>query len=174
MHSDCFAEYLHILQKSVYMPDFKLRAHQDLHLLIKLLKLWKFADRFGDLKTRSIVEEALDIHWEIFSVECWHGSYLSISDAGLKERILHLEEAYERCEEMFIPFKNKIVAACGNCPPQVFAEVFASLELGAKFRAEVTKSFALRHADTKLTKKRKVTEEQSPMSPAKRRKLERD
>lgn len=121
--------------------------------------------------SKAIVEESLESHWDAMSVEQWHNFYLSMPNSRLAERILQLQEACERCRKKFIPFKKQIVTACAKFPPQVFAEIFAGLELGAEFRTEVTKSFAMRYADQESTKKRKVTEERSPMPPAKRQSL---
>lgn len=153
------------------MPDFKLRAHQEPYPLVEMLNIWQIARRLYDAKSRAIVEESLDSHWNTMSVERWCSFYLSAPDSRLEERILQLQEAFERCKKLSIQFKNQIITACANCPPQVFAEVFSGLELGTEFRTEVTKSFALRHADQEFTKKRKVAEEQWPMPPAKRQKL---
>lgn len=168
VNPDHFAGYLQVLQKAVYIPDFKLRAHQDPYPLVKLLHLWELAFRFGDRNSMFIVEESLDTHWEAMTVEGWNSSYLSMSDDSLKAQVLRLQEEYKICKSDKFLFKDEVVEACGNCPPQVFAEVFAGLELGAEFRAEFTKSFALRHADPKLTKKKKSAKELLPMTPAKR------
>lgn len=170
---DCLTEYLQFLQKSVYTRPLELTTDQSLYPLVKLLNLWTVAFRLWDRGSLAIVRVSLGQRWETMSVEGWYGLYLSTPDAGLKERVLHLQEAYKLCKDRFIPFEQNVVTACANCPPQVFANVFAGLELGAEFRARVTKVFALRHVDPELTKKRKSAEEQSPMTPEKMRRLER-
>ncbi|KUI66847.1 hypothetical protein VM1G_01561 [Cytospora mali] len=147
------AEYIKILQLVAYVPDFKLRsrgssaAREYLYPMETLLKLWELGDRFLDETVLAVIEESLDAHWNTNSVKGWSQAYLDFPRACLETHLSDLAMMYTLCKERFIPFEKRIVTVCANCPPQVFADIFLGLELEEGFRAEVTREFALRHAN---------------------------
>lgn len=169
---EAVAEYIRILQQSVYVPEFKkrrrypARGYRNFYLLVNLLTLWQLSGRFLDMRLREIVEESMDTHWKKMSIEGWSRSYLARPNDVLKDRILRLQEAYKLCKKRSIPFEKQIITACANCPPQIFAEVITCLDIEAGFQAEVVRNFALRHADLELTRKRKAGETALPTAPS--------
>ncbi|KUI63282.1 hypothetical protein VP1G_10435 [Cytospora mali] len=175
------AKYIRLLQQVAYVPDFKLRARGPsaarvyLYPMEALLKLWELGDRFLDETVLAIIEESLDAHWDVNSVKGWSQAYLEFPRGCLRTHLSDLAMMYTLCKERSIPFEKEIVTVCANCPPQVFADIFLGLELEDEFRAEVTKEFALRHANQELAKKRspEALEEWPSTAIAKRRKTQR-
>lgn len=122
-----------------------------------LLRLWQLADRFLNRKISDMAKTELDTRFQELSVDRWLNRYQTQDGAYVKSYVSLLDEAFRICEDEGIAFDCEFVTGLSNCPPQVFAEYVE--ELSDNFKTAVMKEFALRHADPKVTAKKRRMEE---------------
>lgn len=118
---------------------------------MQILVLWRLSDRFMHAPMAALAEESLRHRLSLYSVDQWRKLYRTRSAAEIKARVGRLQDAYRYCCDKNLPFGNDLVAACANCPAQVYSVCAPMLE--ADFMMLVSEKMIMAHADTQLVSK---------------------
>ncbi|KIH92752.1 hypothetical protein SPBR_02518 [Sporothrix brasiliensis 5110] len=118
---------------------------------MQILTLWKLSDRFMNRTLAAMAEESLHHRLSLYSVEQWRKLYRTRPSSDIKSRVSRLQDAYHYCCDQELPFVNDIVAACANCPAQVYADCASLFEVD--FMMLVSQRMIMAHADNQLVSK---------------------
>lgn len=155
MSVEDFGLWVDLLYRSHFQkPDtFVLRKEETGGTLstMQILTLWKLSDRFLHRPLAALAEESLQHRLSLYSVEQWRKLYRTRPSSDIKSRVSRLQDAYRYCCDQELPFVNDLVAACANCPAQVYAECAALLEVD--FMMQVSQRMIMAHADQQLISK---------------------
>lgn len=117
----------------------------------QILTLWRLSDRFLHETMAAMAEESLQHRLGLYSPEQWRKLYRTRPATDIRARVGRLQDAYHQCLDQGLPFSDAVVAACANCPAQVYADCLDILE--PDFMALVSRRMILAHADGSLLSK---------------------
>ncbi|ERT01290.1 hypothetical protein HMPREF1624_02532 [Sporothrix schenckii ATCC 58251] len=118
---------------------------------MQILTLWKLSDRFMNRTLAAMAEESLHHRLSLYSVEQWRKLYRTRPSSDIRSRVSRLQDAYHYCCDQELPFVDDIVAACANCPAQVYADCASLFEVD--FMMLVSQRMIMAHADNQLVSK---------------------